>query len=1052
MQILADVLADDKPVWKTLVHVLVPPAVLSGISWLGAPVHYLLFHSLAELFSITVAVSALMVASSAMRYSRDPFVAFVSVAIGWCAGLDLLHTLTYKGMQLLPVDDANTATQLWVAARFIQAAALLAAPFTLQRQMHIGWAHLIFGTCALAAILLIFLGVFPDAYIEGQGLTPFKVYTEYIIIALLGLSAVLLWRRRQLVSSRVLFSMLAAIVAMMLSEFAFTRYVSVYADANLIGHLLKIHAYWFVFIALVRNKVHEPFVKLQEEIVERERLGREREQLVYQLGERIKELRCMNSVAELCERTGLDIAALLNGVVELLPPGFAFQNLVRVRVDCDWGHVGAAMPDRPVRNRLRESIWVDGREVGQITVWYPDESSRTEELLLPEENTLLRNVALQTGDAIGRLKAAERIQRLQYLYEMLSAVNRSLVHSQNREALVENLTHALLAHGTFPIFFVALIEDSPWPLSLKQHHGIENTRLPLLQHLLSDPSSPLRPMVSNAASGEVFSEPLPRGTVDPAYLHASELAQWSQYLQDRGIIQRAVIPLMCQGKLLGIVTLYAGGLVALDDEQLRLLREIASDMSFALDNLAQREQLLETSQQAQWLEVRFREVFKASPVPMLIMDLDERRIRAINDAHKRWLGYGLEDIATENDWFRHVYTSDQEREARRSLWEVGIAQARLGQPVTSPERTLRCKDGSARIAQGTVTVVGNDAIVAWMDLTDIREGEKALRESERRFRNMVEQTLSGMYVRRDGKYIYVNPKYAEITGWPAEELIGKGVLTFTAPDEENLRHIRQAWAELHDGKHKSVAYVVPFRRRDGQLIQLGLTARVITWDDDQPATIVLAEDITERKRAEDQIAAYVQQLEGAMHGTLQAVSNMVEMRDPYTAGHERRVGLIASAIAREMGWSDEHCKGLEVLGLVHDIGKISVPSEILTKPARLSKPEMEMMKGHAQAGYDILKDVPFPIPVAEIIRQHHERMDGSGYPRGLKGDEILPEARVLAVADVIESMASHRPYRPAVGLDAALAEVENNRGRLYAPEVVDAAVRLVRNKGYALPG
>jgi len=588
-------------------------------------------------------------------------------------------------------------------------------------------------------------------------------------------------------------------------------------------------------------------------------------------------------------------------------------------------------------------------------------------------------------------------------------------------------------------------------LRLKQHHGIDGAHLPLLQHLLSDPNSPLRRMVSNAASGEVFSEPLPRETVDPAYLHASELAQWSQHLQSRGIIQRAVIPLMCQGRLLGVVALYASGLVVFDEEQLRLLREIAGDMAFALDNLAQREKFLKTSQQAQLLEIRFREVFKASPVPMLIMDLSERCIRAINDAHVQWLGYALEDIATEDDWFRHAYPSDQERDALRSHWEAGIAQARLGQPVTSPELTLRCKDGSVRTARGTVTVVGNDAIVAWTDLTDIREGEKALRESERRFRSMVEQTLSGMYVRRDGKFIYVNPKYAEITGWPAEELIGKDVLTFTAPDEENLRNIRQAWTELHDGKHKSVSYVVPFRRRNGQLIQLGLTARVITWDDDQPATIVLAEDITERKRAEDQISAYVRQLEGSMRGTLQAVSNMVEMRDPYTAGHERRVGLIACAIAQELGWDEQRCKSLELLGLVHDIGKIAVPSEILTKPTRLSTLEMEMMKGHAQAGYDILKDVPFPTPVAEIIRQHHERMDGSGYPRGLKGDEILPEARVLAVADVIESMASHRPYRPAVGLGAALAEVVNNRGRLYAPEVVDAAVRLVRDKGYVLP-
>ncbi|WP_230371370.1 HD-GYP domain-containing protein [Paludibacterium denitrificans] len=178
---------------------------------------------------------------------------------------------------------------------------------------------------------------------------------------------------------------------------------------------------------------------------------------------------------------------------------------------------------------------------------------------------------------------------------------------------------------------------------------------------------------------------------------------------------------------------------------------------------------------------------------------------------------------------------------------------------------------------------------------------------------------------------------------------------------------------------------------------------------------------------------------------------MVDLRDPYTAGHERRVGLIAYAIARELGWEPERCNAMEMTGLVHDIGKIAIPAEILSKPTRLTPLEMAMVRGHAQAGYDILKDVPFAAPVAEAIRQHHERMDGSGYPQGLKGDEILPEARVLAVADVIESMAAHRPYRAALGLNTALAEIEQGKGRLYDTEVAEAALRLVREKGYQLP-
>jgi len=152
-----------------------------------------------------------------------------------------------------------------------------------------------------------------------------------------------------------------------------------------------------------------------------------------------------------------------------------------------------------------------------------------------------------------------------------------------------------------------------------------------------------------------------------------------------------------------------------------------------------------------------------------------------------------------------------------------------------------------------------------------------------------------------------------------------------------------------------------------------------------------------------------------------------------------------------MGWSEEKCRTLQLIGLVHDIGKMSIPAEILAKPGRLSKIEFELVKTHAEQGYQILKDFDFSLPIAEIIREHHERMDGSGYPQGLKGEETLLEARILAVADVLEAMASHRPYRAALGIEAALNDIESQRGSLFDPEVVDAMLRLFREKEYLLP-
>jgi PAS domain S-box-containing protein len=196
----------------------------------------------------------------------------------------------------------------------------------------------------------------------------------------------------------------------------------------------------------------------------------------------------------------------------------------------------------------------------------------------------------------------------------------------------------------------------------------------------------------------------------------------------------------------------------------------------------------------------------------------------------------------------------------------------------------------------------------------------------------------------------------------------------------------------------------------------------------------------------------MKRLHDAMMATVEAVSIALEKRDPYTAGHQNRVASLSVAIAREMGYSEERIEGIRLGSMVHDIGKISVPAEILNRPGRLSSDEFGIIKAHPEAGYDILKGVDFPWPIAQMVLQHHERIDGSGYPLGLKGAEITEEARILAVADVVEAITSHRPYRPSLGLDIALAEVERGRGSAYDPQVVDACLSLFREKDFEWEG
>jgi len=181
----------------------------------------------------------------------------------------------------------------------------------------------------------------------------------------------------------------------------------------------------------------------------------------------------------------------------------------------------------------------------------------------------------------------------------------------------------------------------------------------------------------------------------------------------------------------------------------------------------------------------------------------------------------------------------------------------------------------------------------------------------------------------------------------------------------------------------------------------------------------------------------------AMEGSVQAIALAVEMRDPYTSGHQNRVADLASAIARKIGLSGDRVYGLQMASVIHDLGKLTIPGEILCKPGRLSGPEYAMIQTHVQSGYDILKKIDFPWPLAEIVLQHHERMDGSGYPKGLAGDAIMMEARILSVSDVFETIGSHRPYRPSLGLKKAMGELTGNSGTLYDPDVVSACQGLV---------
>ena len=424
------------------------------------------------------------------------------------------------------------------------------------------------------------------------------------------------------------------------------------------------------------------------------------------------------------------------------------------------------------------------------------------------------------------------------------------------------------------------------------------------------------------------------------------------------------------------------------------------------------------------------------------------------------LGLGPTGTAIREN--RQVWSQDLQNDPRAAPWQARRERAgfrawgalplcRHGVPVGALNLYAGERGAFDEAARNLLVEMATDINFALDNFAHAAAREHAemnLRAAEEQFRGLVEQSIAGTYIVQDGKFAYVNPRYAEIFGYGSMgELIGRDFLALVTEKDrdaaaENIRR-------RIEGEIDTINYEFTGLRKDGSTVDIGVHGARATHCG-RPAVIGLIQDISEKKRAEEQIQRYVEQLKIAFMSTVEVATSLSEMRDPYTAGHERHVGDLAMAIGAALGLDERRQEGLRVAGYLHDIGKITVPAEILSKPGKLSPIEYELIKGHPQCGYEVLKDVEFPWPIAQIALQHHERMDGSGYPQGLKGEEILFEARIMAVADVVEAMSSHRPYRPGLGIDKALAEIERGRGTAYDPAVADACLKMLREGTYTL--
>ena len=443
----------------------------------------------------------------------------------------------------------------------------------------------------------------------------------------------------------------------------------------------------------------------------------------------------------------------------------------------------------------------------------------------------------------------------------------------------------------------------------------------------------------------------------------------------------------------------------------------------------------------------FQTILEVTPDLLVLKDQD-LVYRAANPAFCRFIGKPAEEIIGKTAY--DFFPPNEAEKYRNDDIEVMAAKQ-----TQVEEEEVTGAEGKKWFYVARTPVFDHQGepagvLCSMRDITELKQVEEALREKEHFLASVFASIQDGICVLdNDLNVIRVNPT---LERWYESSMPLVGKKCYEAFHRRN-KPCKNCPTARSFRTGKAAYKVAP---------KIGPKGEIIGWFDlycfpfvDQTTgqikgMIEYVHDATRRKKAQEQLRQSFHKLQTTIEATIQAMAEVVEIRDTYTAKHQRRVAKLACAIAEELGLPKKKAKGIEMAAIVHDIGKIGTPIEILNKPARLTDLEFSLIKNHPQAGCNVLKAIEFPWPIAEIVLQHHERLNSSGYPFGLSGESICPEAKILAVADVVEAMASHRPYRPALGIQKALDEISKHKGTLYDPDVVDACVRLFLKKGFSL--
>lgn len=690
----------------------------------------------------------------------------------------------------------------------------------------------------------------------------------------------------------------------------------------------------------------------------------------------------------------------------------------------------------------------------------------------------------------GRKRAEEELVRLNRIQRMLSNINQALIHITDEATLLSEVCRISVEVGGYRMAWVGFAEhDEAKTVRPIAHAGFDSGYIKSANITWADRERGRGPTGTAIRTGQPYIvHNIPS---DPAFGH------WREEAIKRGYKSSIALPLISEGQTLGALNIYGDEVDVFDAKEVEILKELADDLAFGITVLRTRakrdlaEEALRHSEHRKTILNDIANIFLTIPDEAMYGEALTVVLRVMRSR------YGIFGYIGENgdliipsltrDIWKDCKVPDKSIVFPSDTWGESLwGRAMREKKALYSNESFRIPEGHVHIDNfltapivfgketiGLLSVANKEGGYTEEDKNllesianfispilrarlqrDIhergrKEAEEALKESEEKYRGIFENAVEGIFQSTpEGRFINVNPASAHMHGYDSpEEMITSianiGQQLWVDPKE------RMVFSGLLRESGIVKNFETKLYRKDGATILISVNAHTVK---DTAGKIRyyegIVEDITSRKLAEEELKATTEKLRTTLVGTIRAIALTVETRDPYTAGHQKRVASLARAIAQEMGLPKDTIEGIRMAAVIHDIGKISVPAEILSKPTRLTDIEFGLIKVHPEAGYAILKDIDFPWPVADIVLQHHERLDGSGYPQGLKGEQILLEAQILAVADVIEAMASHRPYRPSIGIDVALAEIEKNRGTFYNVKIVDACVRLFREKGF----